>query len=181
MSRRIDTTTPCPACGRPPSAIPPYPDGGRWHDLSGQPFGRLTALHRYPPTPGQPVKWCCACACGAHPVALAQNLVAGHTRSCGCYHRDVSRGRRVNTDPDTYRLWTSLRKRYRAALHPAWAASFPAFLAAVGRRPTRDALLRRLDPDGPYGPGNVRWVARTALPFHQKNATAARACRPAPP
>lgn len=43
----------------------------------------------------------------------------------------------------------------------AWAASYPAFLAAVGRRPSPDHSLDRYpDNNGNYEPGNVRWATR---------------------
>lgn len=42
----------------------------------------------------------------------------------------------------------------------AWADSYVQFLADVGRRPGPDFDLDRIDPDGHYTPGNVRWLPR---------------------
>lgn len=39
-------------------------------------------------------------------------------------------------------------------------ASFKEFLAAVGRRPTEFHTLDRIDPDGHYESGNLRWETR---------------------
>lgn len=47
-------------------------------DLTGRKFGELVAV-RYV---GE-AKWLCRCSCGAEKEVLAQNLVRGHTRSCG--------------------------------------------------------------------------------------------------
>lgn len=61
-----------------------------------------------------------------------------------------------------YRIWTNLcygaRRGIRARVCPQWAESFAAFLAHVGRRPTRHHSLDRIDNSGAYEPGNVRWA-----------------------
>lgn len=58
----------------------------RFIDLTGQKFGKLTAIkpfHRVNMT--QPVtKWLCECECGNTTVVLASKLRSGWTKSCGC-------------------------------------------------------------------------------------------------
>jgi hypothetical protein len=44
-----------------------------------------------------------------------------------------------------------------------WKNSFAAFLSDVGRRPTPRHSIDRINNDGNYEPGNVRW----ALPVEQ--------------
>lgn len=57
-------------------------------DISGQVFGRLTAIsdigkdkygYRY---------WKCNCSCGAKVVVRSHELKRGHTKSCGCLRRE---------------------------------------------------------------------------------------------
>ena len=62
---------------------------GTLHDITGQKFGHLTALY--------PIKdkraannsyiWHCRCDCGNECDVGLNNLIQGHTRSCGCNKR----------------------------------------------------------------------------------------------
>jgi hypothetical protein len=54
-------------------------------DLTGQRFGRLTAVRRLGPAPkGGRVQWVCRCACGGETIACSGRLRSGAKRSCGC-------------------------------------------------------------------------------------------------
>jgi len=44
-------------------------------------------------------------------------------------------------------------------IHPAWRASYSAFLRDVGRAPTAKHQLDRIDNTKGYEPGNVRWAS----------------------
>lgn len=52
-------------------------------DLSGQKFGRLTAIKSADGKAHQ-AAWLCVCECGNERVVLTGNLRSGHTKSCGC-------------------------------------------------------------------------------------------------
>ena len=55
---------------------------GKYIDLSGQKFGRLTVLQRDNEQKG--VKWICQCECGNIITTNTDSLKAGKKRSCGC-------------------------------------------------------------------------------------------------
>lgn len=69
------------SCGCEMSA-PKLPGTSRL-DLSGQRFGRLTAVEPLPKS-GEAYKWRCICDCGNECAVAAANLRNGHTQSCGC-------------------------------------------------------------------------------------------------
>ncbi len=59
------------------------PREGFEEDLTGRRFGRLTALRRAEGANGG-ARWVCLCDCGKEYTALARDLRAGRTTSCGC-------------------------------------------------------------------------------------------------
>src|SRR4051794_18702804 len=87
------------------------------------------------------------------------------------------------TGTPMYRLWSHIKERvspnnpdpekrryYHDAgvrMHPAWTDDYAAFrdyiLATIGPRPSRLYSLDRVDPNGHYEPGNLRW----ATPYEQ--------------
>src|SRR5207249_11676086 len=50
--------------------------------------------------------------------------------------------------------------RVAAEWDPAKGGSFAAFLRDVGKKPSPELTLDRLNNDGPYAPGNVAWRPR---------------------
>lgn len=55
---------------------------GKFIDLTGDKYGKLTVLSRVPKT--NPIKWECLCECGNKTIVRGCNLRSGNTTSCGC-------------------------------------------------------------------------------------------------
>lgn len=53
---------------------------------------------------------------------------------------------------------------------PSWS-DFPSFLAGVGDRAFRGATMDRIDNDGNYEPGNVRWADRKTQRVNSRQIT----------
>ena len=56
------------------------------YDITGQKFGKLTAIKRADTDKNRRALWLCRCDCGNDFVAAAIDLRAGRVKSCGCYH-----------------------------------------------------------------------------------------------
>jgi len=65
-------------------------------DLTGQRFGRLTALERLDQKRGSTYLWRCRCDCGKEAEVYADVLRSGGTKSCGCARQEALKRRAVD-------------------------------------------------------------------------------------
>lgn len=83
----------------------------RRRDLTGQKFGKLTAI-RYSYTIKGKAYWECECECGNKKTVRANELLTGGTKSCGCSKIDAAsimgHERLENLEGKTFGKWTVL-------------------------------------------------------------------------
>lgn len=84
----------------------------KYKDISGQKFGRLTALYRLHNTKGR-TKWLCVCECGNLKEVYLDNLRSNKTKSCGCYNKDsiFKNTTHKMTHTRLYRIWANMKNR----------------------------------------------------------------------
>ena len=142
--------------------------GWRRIDLTGKRFGRWRVLAYAGRS-----RWFCRCDCGVRGDVDGQSLRDGSSKSCGCLSRELVKARGTKHgmygSPE-YRSWISMKGRCLNPRHVYYEnyggrgisvykewLSFEAFFADMGTRP-EGCSLDRIDPDGNYEPGNVRWA-----------------------
>lgn len=156
-------------------------------DLTGQRYGQLQVVALHPERIRGGLAWLCRCDCGVEKVISSNNLRRGHTVSCGCTRPHLAHGHALRNGRPTpeYMAWTAMKQRCQNPRHrdyasyggrgitvcPEWRASFESFFTCIGPRPGRGYSLDRIDNDGNYEPGNVRWATLSEQNRNQRRRT----------
>jgi hypothetical protein len=145
---------------------------------NGSQFFNLTVIMRDDARRISEHCYLCKCVCGKTASVRSYSLRTGRTRSCGCLRYEVladvctthgfsSKGViRVEL-----RAFYSAKNRCTNPKHPRFAdyggrgiefrfGSFEEFFAELGSKPTRNHSVDRINNDGHYEKGNVRWATR---------------------
>lgn len=136
-------------------------------DMIGLKFRRLLVID-VADSDGDQKQFLCRCDCGNEVVVRSGNLRSGNSGSCGC-GKGATHGMSHYSE---YGIWSSMKERclnpknkaYRyyggrgIGIQEDWIRDFVAFFESVGPRPGPEYSLDRIDSDGNYESGNVRWA-----------------------
>jgi hypothetical protein len=146
-------------------------------NLIGQKFGRLTVVAFAGIDRRGNANWKCRCDCDGEKITSTTNLKTGRVMSCTSsedlglrgFRHGATKGHSLTTE---YKIWSAMLQRCSdpngpdwmryggrgILVCPQWRSSYLTFLAEVGKRPSPKHSLDRIEVDGNYGPGNVRWA-----------------------
>lgn len=146
---------------------------GKKLNLVGKRFGIWTVIKRDGTSRGKKSTWLCQCDCGTIRSVLGVGLKSGHSNSCGC-----KRGKEPSPNAKKRQLehpsWSHMMSRcYRTkdlrykdyggrgiTVCERWINSFENFVADMGKRPSKEYSLDRIDVNGNYEPSNCRWATQ---------------------
>jgi hypothetical protein len=139
-------------------------------DLMGQRFGRYLVVAYAGRNKYAAAQWLCRCDCGVEKVVSANPLRMGKSNSCGCLKVESRKTHSMSKTPE-YRAFmdakhrctspsTSNFSRYGGRGIEFKFASFDEFYADIGNRPSQDHSIDRIDNNGNYEVGNVKWSTR---------------------
>lgn len=154
-----------------PSKRPARPPAIAVESLIGQRSHRLVVIGDH----DHPRKILCRCDCGTELAVRKSNFRSGNSKSCGCRAIEVWRTKDVThglTNHPLYSIWYEMMQRCgnpNAREYPYYGGRGIAvcerwqnvvnFVADLRDRP-EGLSLDRVDNNGHYEPGNVRWATR---------------------
>jgi hypothetical protein len=139
-------------------------------------YGLLTLINEVEPLYNKKVRrFLCKCECGNEKIIHLTNLNNGSTKSCGCLNKLlVSKRNKTHGDSTSqeYATWKRMKRRcdYEKGnrwehyggrgikVCNRWLNSYENFLQDMGRKPSPQHSIDRINPDGNYEPSNCRWA-----------------------
>lgn len=146
----------------------------KFKDITGQKFGRLTALYRLHNYPKQGAWWLCVCDCGNFAEVSGCDLRRKNLsrKSCGCLLKTANKKHGLRRSR-LYTTWTNMKQRCYNSNHEAypnyggrgiavcseWKDDFQAFYDWAINNGYADTLtIDRIDVNGNYEPNNCRFT-----------------------
>lgn len=146
-------------------------------NLLNKTFGRVTVVAPAVARVGKSKVWSCICKCGAVNIEIsARDLVHGNRKGCGACQ---------DTKHPLYWIWRGILSRCLNKDLPEyknyggrgiqvckeWQEDFYNFVSDVGSRDSKLLSLDRIDVNGNYEPGNVRWADAVTQANNKQNIT----------
>jgi hypothetical protein len=142
--------------------------------ITGDKFGRWRIVRLAKKASNGEQTYECVCECGNTGLVSQNHLRTGHSRSCGCLRDEVLAERSLThgkTNSVEWMTFSSAKQRCNNPSNKAYGNyggrgilfkldSFDSFISEVGLRPSSEHYLDRINNDGHYEIGNIRWATR---------------------
>lgn len=151
---------------------------GKFKDLTGLKFGKLTVIEQAGHDKYNKILWKCKCDCGNETITHGRDLVNGHCKSCGCILSENKKKRsrfKGLSDTRIYTIWKGMIQRCNNSNCDAysyygakgikvcdeWSGTqgFFNFVAwSLENGYSKDLTIDRINGQDGYRPDNCRWA-----------------------
>ena len=160
---------------------------GKFKDLTGEVFGRLTVIERTNNYKDGSSQWICKCNCGNIKTVIGKNLTSGKIKSCGCYNHYKAKQQFTTHGYSHTRLhnkWLKIKERcynqnsrcYKnyggrgIKICDEWKNNFMNFYNWAMENGYQEGLtIDRINVNGNYEPSNCRFITQKEQQNNRRN------------